>query len=834
MLELNRRHLLASAAATFAAVSATMPAWAQGEKVTQDDRRTRFDTGWRFAFGHLNDVEKDFGFGADLRTYAKQGIDATPVAKPDYDDSQWRPVTLPHDWAVELPFVHKEPKTPLKPDDHGAVWDPAANHGYKPLGRDYPETSVGWYRKVFDLRPEDKGKRISLEFDGVFRDAMVIVNGYIVRTHESGYTPFRVELNDFLNTDDKPNTVLVRLDASLGEGWFYEGAGIYRHVWLVKTNPVHIPQYGVCVRAKTDGTVEVTTTVRNDSDKDITVAVQHTLPERPEGSAKYSVQTLAAYASVEDRQVFKLDNPALWSLEDPYLHKLETTLTDNRIMEDDVGPGTDIAMDRVFTPFGFRDIKFDAQNGFFLNGKSVKLKGTCNHQDHAGVGAAIPDALQVWRLQQLKDMGCNAYRASHNAPTPELLDACDRMGILVIDETRLMTSSPEGLAQLETLIKRDRNHPSVILWSIGNEEPQQGTERGAHIARTMKRLCNDLDPTRLITAAMDNGYGEGITDVIDVMGFNYRDHLIDDFHKKFPNMPIIGSETASTVSTRGEYIKDDAAHIVPAYDTTAPWWATTAEGWWPHFARQPFIAGGFIWTGFDYRGEPTPYSSWPSISSQFGALDTCGFPKDNYWYYRAWWRPEPLLHLFPHWNWEGKEGKEGKDISVWAHSNADEVELFVNGKSAGRKTVTKGFHVEWTVPYQPGKIEAFAYKAGKVILKDKRETAGAPANIVLTTDRTSLVNDGMDCTVLKAEVFDAKGRPVPKADNLITFTVSGPGAVIGVGNGNPNSHEADKASQRKAFNGLCSAIVQVTGAGGITVTASAEGLTSGKVVLKSA
>ncbi|MFT4074574.1 MAG: beta-galactosidase GalA [Asticcacaulis sp.] len=825
MLDLNRRHLLAGTAATFVAVQAGT-SQAQVQTAAQDQRRTRFDTGWRFAFGHLYDVEKDFGYGGDLRTYAKQGIDATPVAKADYDDSQWRPVTLPHDWAVELPFVHKAPKTPLKPDDHGAVWDPAANHGYKPLGRDYPETSVGWYRKTFTLDAADKGKRISLEFDGVFRDAMVVINGYIVKRNDSGYTPFRVELNDFLNTDDTPNTVLVRVDASLGEGWFYEGAGIYRHVWLVKTDPVHIPQYGVCVRAKADGTVEVTTTVRNDSGETKTVTLNSNIYFTPIDTPvlAFSDLVLPPFSEQVISQTHTIKAPKLWAIDTPALYFADAS----------IWQGSE-HIDQVITRFGFRDIKFDAQTGFFLNGKSVKLKGTCNHQDHAGVGAAIPDALQRWRLQQLKDMGCNAYRASHNPPTPELLDLCDEMGILVIDETRMMTSSPEGLAQLETLIRRDRNHPSVILWSIGNEEPQQGTARGAHIARTMKRLCNDLDPTRLITAAMDNGYGEGITEVIDVIGFNYRDQLIDGFHDKFPNKPIIGTETASTVSTRGEYIKDDAAHIVPAYDTTAPWWASTAEGWWPHFDAKPYIAGGFIWTGFDYRGEPTPYSEWPSISSQFGALDTCGFPKDNYYYYRAWWRPEPLLHLFPHWNWAKEDGsKEGKDISVWAHSNADEVELFVNGKSAGRKTVTKDFHVEWTVPYQPGKIEAFAYKAGKVILKDRRETAGAPAKIILTTDRTTLANDGMDCTVIKAEVFDAKGRPVPKVNNLIQFVVSGPGAVIGVGNGNPNSHEADKASQRQAFNGLCCAIVQVTGAGGITVTATADGLASGKVVLKSA
>ncbi|MDV6332206.1 beta-galactosidase GalA [Asticcacaulis sp. 201] len=823
MLDMNRRHLLASAAATFAAVSAGLPALAQTVETGQR-RRLRFDTGWKFAFGHLNDVEKDFGFGADLRTYAKQGPDATPIAKPDYDDSTWRGVTLPHDWAVELPFVPNPKAATFKPDDHGSVWDPAANHGFKPLGRDYPDTSVGWYRKTFTLDASDAGKRISLEFDGVFRNAMVIVNGYILKVNDSGYSPFRVELNDVLNTDDKPNTVLVRVDASLGEGWFYEGAGIYRHVWLVKTDPVHVPQYGVRVRAKTDGTVEVATTVKNDSDQartiDILSGIRSLTGDVVSANTAPASVTLAPWSQSVVSETIQVSAPKLWSLEQPNLYTVTTTLRADQT-----------AVDRVSTTFGFRDIRFDAKEGFFLNGKSVKLKGTCNHQDHAGVGAAIPDALQVWRLQQLKDMGCNAYRTSHNPPTPELLDVCDRMGILVIDETRMMASSEEGLAQLETLILRDRNHPSVILWSIGNEEPQQGTKRGAKIARTMKRLCNDLDPTRLVTAAMDNGYGQGITEVIDVMGFNYRDGVIDDFHAKFPNMPIIGTETASTVATRGEYIKDDAAHIVPAYDTTAPWWATTAEGWWPHFDEKPYIAGGFIWTGFDYRGEPTPYSSWPSISSQFGALDTCGFPKDNYWYYRAWWRPEPLLHLFPHWNWEGKEGQ---DISVWAHSNADAVELFVNGKSAGRKAVVKNRHVEWTVPYQPGKIEAYAYKAGKVILKAARETAGAPAKVVLTTDRTALSNDGMDCTVIKAEVFDAKGRPVPKADSLVRFTVSGPGAVIGVGNGNPNSHEADKASERKAFNGLCCAIVQVTGAGAITVTASADGLAGGKLVLKSA
>ncbi|MCK5909874.1 MAG: DUF4982 domain-containing protein, partial [Caulobacter sp.] len=452
-------------------------------------------------------------------------------------------------------------------------------------------------------------------------------------------------------------------------------------------------------------------------------------------------------------------------------------------------------------------------------------KGSCNHQDHAGVGAAIPDALQVWRLEQLKSMGCNAYRAAHNPPTPELLDACDRLGILVVDETRRMSSDPTSLDELERLVRRDRNHPSVILWSIGNEEPQQATARGVKVAKTMKRLVNRLDPTRLVTAAMDSGFGEGISGVIDVQGFNYRHEKMDDFHARFPNMPIIGSESASVVTTRGEYVRDEAKSYVPAYDTDHPWWATTAEKWWSHAADRPWMAGGFIWTGFDYRGEPTPFNRWPSISSHFGALDTCGFPKDNYYYYRAWWRSEPLLHLLPHWNCQGREGQP---IAVWAHSNCDKVELFLNGKSQGVRAVKANHHVEWSVPYAPGVLEAHGYKNGKVVLRERRETAGPAAALRLTADRVRLTADGQDVAVLKVEVLDAKGRPVPRADDLVRFELSGPIDLIGVGNGNPTSHEPDVALQRKAFNGLAQAIVRTrqnqSGRGRVVV--SAPGLKS--------
>jgi beta-galactosidase len=819
----HRRDMLLSASA-LALLGLPSLAVAQTKPVDTNGRE-RLDEGWKFAFGHLNDPVKDFGFSDGLRTYAKQGPDSGPVAQLDFDDSKWRDITLPHDWAVELPFVPNPKAATLKPDEHGFVWDPAADHGFKPLGRDYPETSVGWYRRKIAWTAADKGKRLRVDFDGVFRSAIVIFNGYIVKEHAGGYVPFSVDLTDFLNTDGKPNVLAVRVDASLGEGWFYEGAGIYRHVWLVKHDPVHIVKDGVCVRSKTDGSIDVIVTVRNDSGYPADVVPDCWIDPKKTGSllldpvgksvlwgpldpgqqADYSISTGVA-------------SPRLWSLDDPFLYTATVQIRDK------AGKPFDTASVR----FGFRDIRFDADQGFFLNTKPVKLKGTCNHQDHAGVGSAIPDALNYYRLKCLKEMGCNAIRTSHNPPAPELLDACDELGMLVIDETRMMTSSEAGLDQLRAMIVRDRNHPSIILWSIGNEEPQQWTERGATIARTMKRVCRELDPTRGITAAMDGGYGQGITEVLDVIGFNYRDNKIDDFHKQFPHIPIIGTETASTVATRGEYVKDPAKHIVPAYDTEAPWWANTAEGWWPHFDARPYIAGGFIWTGFDYRGEPTPYPNWPSISSQFGVLDTCGFPKDNYYYYRAWWRPEPLLHLFPHWNWEA-----GATVSVWAYSNCDAVELFVNGKSAGRKDMAKDMHVEWSVPYQPGRIVAFGYKGGKVVTKESRETAGAAARIVLTADRTALTADGRDCAVIRAEVVDAKGRTVPKANNLIRFDVTGSAAIIGVGNGDPNCHEPDKATQRSAFNGLCCAIVQTgKAAGPVTISATADGLTSGKVVLK--
>lgn len=789
--------------------------------------RQRLDTGWRFHLGHGQDPQKDFDFGLDQRTYAKAGGKVAAAAAADFDDSGWAPVQLPHDWAIDLPFV--ESVAPRSAQASGIPGeaptdDPRAAHGFKPLGREFPETSVGWYRRALDIPASAAGKRLWLEFDGAFRESLVLINGFIAHEHEGGYSPFRVDITDLVSVGEA-NTLVVRVDASLGEGWFYEGAGLYRHVWLVTTDPLHVPQWGAVVRANPTGQgarAEIDLDLSNASDAvaDCEVAFRVIDPEGVAVARGQATTTVAAWSQGQVSTTLSWDRAALWSIETPRLYTLVADVT-----------VAGRAADRFEQTFGVRSAVFDPARGFLLNGRVVKLKGACCHQDHAGVGAAVPDRLQAWRIEQLKAMGCNAYRASHNPPTPELLDACDTLGMVVIDETRRMATDEAAMGELEALVRRDRNRPCVIAWSIGNEEQAiQGNARGARIARVQKRLINRLDPTRPVTAALDSGFGEGVSQVVDILGFNYRTDQMEAYHARFPNQPILGSETGSTVSTRGEYFNDEARHIVRAYDLEHPWWASTAEAWWSLTDERPYIAGGFIWTGFDYRGEPTPFGRWPSVGSFFGVMDSCGFPKDNYWYYRAWWRPEPLVHLFPHWTWPGREGQP---IPVWVHANVDRVELFVNGRSQGAKDVVANRHLEWTVPYEPGVIEARGWKDGKPVGPVRRETAGPPAAIELTADRKRLNADGQDVAILKARILDARGREAPAASDMLTFDVQGAGRIIGVGNGDPNSHEPDRAERRRAFNGLAQAILQTaTDRGTITVTASAPGLRSGTVRLR--
>ena len=775
------------------------------------------DPNWKFHLGDAASPDGDFGYGRDL-LFAKAGESGGAI-RSDFDDSAWRTLDLPHDWAVEQDFVN------IKDGNVEA-------HGFKPIGRQFPKTTVGWYRKAFDIPAADEGRRLAVKFDGVFRDAQVWINDHYLGRNQSGYNEFLFDITDYLNYGGK-NLLVVRADTSLYEGWFYEGAGIYRHVWLQKYDPLHIPEYGLFVSTRVgakaaDAQVKVETQVFNQTllraDGELTSFVLddqgRTVATAPPEPFRLGPDEVAA---VEQR--LTVAAPRLWSLEEPRLYRLVSLVrSSGRVL------------DRRETEFGIRTVLFDKDKGFFLNGRPVKIQGVCCHQDHAGVGSALPDALQYYRIALLKEMGCNAYRTSHNPPTTELLQACDRLGMLVLDENRLMGSAPELMAGFEKLILRDRNHPSVIAWSLGNEEfAIQDTPVGRRIAQSLAQRQRELDPTRLSSYAGNNGKNfTGINEVVDVRGFNYHLPDIDLYRQAHPDQILWGTETASTVCSRGIYADDKEQGYVCDYDINFPPWASTAEAWWSLYATRPWLMGGFAWTGFDYRGEPTPYG-WPCINSHFGIMDMCGFPKNNYYYYQAWWTDEDVLHIYPHWNWPGREGQT---IDVWCQTNCTSVELFLNGKSLGRKDVTAFKHLEWKVAYAPGVLSAKGWKKGRLITA-KVETTGAPAALRLTPDRTKVRADGEDAVVVNIAALDAQGREVPVAANLVQFAVVGSGRIIGVGNGDPSSHEPDKfldgKYERRLFSGKCQVIVQTTReAGDIRLTASSSGLKPATAVIAAA
>lgn len=753
-----------------------------------------FDDNWKFSFGHAANPEKDFNYG--LRTvFSKSGGAAGTAIDPAFKDSNWRSLDLPHDWAVELPFVN------VKSFE-------VESHGYKPVGGMFPETSIGWYRKHFKANAKDSGQRFQLQFDGVFRDAQCWINGFYVGNNKSGYTGVHYDVTDFISFE-KENVIVVRVDATQYEGWFYEGAGMYRHVWMNIYPTAHINTDGVFAYADISGNkalLSVETTISNDYGKwNGALTVSNQLIDKKGNVVAVTKEQAVTFNEGQQKtikQTINVNTPELWSLDNPYLYRVVTQLKSNGKI-----------IDNNSTRFGFRTIEIKT-DGVFLNGKYIKIFGTNNHQDHAGVGAALPDYLQHYRIRLLKNMGCNAYRTSHHAPTAELLDACDSLGMLVMDEQRLLNSSEEYISQFKRIIVRDRNHPSVFMWSIGNEEGWiHNNSFGKRIAQTFIALQQQLDPTRTCTYAADLGnVYSGINEVIPVRSFNYRQYAVADYHRDHPGQPIIGTEMGSTVTTRGEYERDTIRGYLPDHDITAPWWASTAETWWKLAAENKYWLGGFIWTGFDYRGEPTPFS-WPNINSHFGVMDVCGFPKNLYYYYQSWWTDKDVLNISPHWNWPVKWGQPAKEVDVWVNSNADNVELFLNGKTLGKKDMPRNGHLQWTVSYAPGKLEAIAYKRGKK-LTAKVETTGAPAEIVVTPYKTTMMADGKDVTVLNISIIDKEGREVPNANNMIRFSISGPGKIIGVGNGDPSSHEPDKcvegAWQRTAFNGKCQVILQGT------------------------
>ena len=789
-----------------------------GAQAQESVRETiRLDKGWKFAMGHAADPQKDFGCGTEYFNYLTKAnsIHNEGPYVQKFDDAAWQEIQIPHDWVTTLPYASEA----------------SHSHGYRTVGWKYPETSVGWYRKVLKIGNEDLGKRLMLRFDGIFRSAQVWFNGYYMGTEPSGYATQIYDITPYIKYGEE-NLICVRADASLEEGWFYEGAGIYRDVWLEKSAEVSVAPFGTFVYADlqqpyAEARLFIETEVCNSS---LTVqqceVIQRLLDANGQeiGKSETTALSLKAKQTIGCKQSIQISKPHLWSTTDPYLYQVETSVCLN-------GKVIDIYK----TTTGIRDIAFDAERGFILNGKPLKLKGVNLHQDHSGVGAAIPDALQAWRIKQLKKFGCNAYRASHNPMTPALLDVCDHEGILVIDENRLMGINEEHLRLLERMIKRDRNHPSIILWSDGNEEwGLENNIQGTRVAEAMREYTRLFDPTRPSTVA--NAGGTELIKGLDVVGFNYIvQNDVDNRKKANPTWRIVGTEETTGCGTRGWYfnLSEYPGRMVSLNRTMEQNYENIIERGWKFYAERPWAAGLFYWTGFDYRGEPNPLK-FPAHDSEFGILDYCGFPKDEAYYLKSWWTEEPILHIFPHWNLQGHEGEE---IEIWAYSNCDEVELTVNGKKLERQQMPKNGHLKWKAVYQPGRVVAIGYKNGKRIMTETIETTKPAYKMVLKTDRQEITADGRDLAVITVEVQDQKGRIVPDACPMLNFLLEGEAHILGAGNGDPMYAGEDhpktincKEFSIPAFNGLTQILIQSSETpSSISLNCLSDGLKTGSI-----
>jgi len=784
-----------AAAATAHGDSFPMPPPRDGivpRPAAEEAGRMLLDHGWLF---HLGDVPMPEVKGHQASYENAKAGAAHGAAAMSYDDSDWREVDLPHDWAIEAPV------------------DQGAN-----IAQGYRRRGVGWYRRTIRLDPALQGKYLEVDFGAIATNATIWFNGTIIDRNWSGYNGVHLDITPFARFGDQLNTIAVRVDADPMEGWWYEGAGIYRHVWLAVREPVHIVTDGVHCdpRQAADGSwsvpVEVTLDNIGTSPQPVTVDVQLIGPDGAsagETAVPIDVQPLVQATA---RAAIPVAQPRLWSPDEPTLYAVHVRVrSDGKVL------------DERRINIGFRTLRFDAATGFHLNGKPLKIKGTCNHQDHAGVGTAIPDSLWDWRVRRLKALGSNAIRMSHNAPPTELLDACDRHGLLVMDENRQFNPSPEYMAQLEWMVRRDRNRPSVFMWSVFNEEPMQGSPQGYEMVRRMAAAVKALDQSRPVTAAMNSGMftPSNVSHAVDVVGFNYQIDQYDKYHAAFPNKPLTSSEDTSAFSTRGEWASDKARHIATSYDDEGAPWGATHNTAWKAIATRPFLAGGFVWTGFDYHGEPTPFE-WPSTSSVFGIMDICGFPKMSFDLHRAQWIDDaPVLALAPHWNWAGREGQP---IRVVALTNVERVMLVLNGKPLGEKAVDRLAMPEWQVPYAPGRLEAIGYRGGREMARASVETTGPAVALRLTPDRRVMAGDGEDAQPVTVDAIDAKGRHVPTANLQATFSIAG-GTIIGLGNGNPTDHDPEKGDARKLFNGLAQVIVRADGGRGpLRLQAMAEGL----------
>jgi beta-galactosidase len=792
-------------------------------------RKERFDASWRFCLGDIPD-------GHD----------------PALDDGAWRALNLPHDWSIEGEFR----------EDHPSGW----GGGYLPGG-------IGWYRKSFRLAEEERGRAVSILFDGVYKNCDVYLNGQHLGFHPYGYTSFHYDLTPHLHYGERENVLAVRVDDSTkpDSRWF-SGSGIYRHVWLVVADPLHVPIWGAFVRTHKMNDhvtrVDMLTQVRNDAahERRFTLETRILDPQgqvvaehAPHPAAPRDLRQAAAPGeTVTLRQRLFLHGPQLWSDKAPAMYTAQTLITVDGAL-----------VDSYETPFGVREICFDADQGFLLNGERIKIKGVCLHHDGGCVGAAVPDRVWERRLELLKEMGCNGIRSSHYPPSPEFLDMCDRMGFLVMDEICdewRIGKVPYGYhkyfdewheADMLSMLHRDRNHPSIVLWSVGNEIPEQSWPEGVEVLRRLVEIVHAEDPSRPTTSACDNISAPSpatleFLDLLDVVGYNYVDRWYEhqelyygpDRHL-FPQRRMIGSENSSLPGIRGDYTLEPGQG----------WWGNyytrmiNVEQLWKYTAMHDYVAGDYMWTGIDYLGE----ARWPHRNSVSGVIDLCGFPKDGFYFFQSQWTEEPVLYLAPHWSWEGQEGRV---IPVICYTNCETVELFLNGRSCGTKSyafprpgmegldwsprfnrprpTTADLHLAWDVPYEPGVLKAVGRKGGEVICECEVATAGAPARLEMSADRAELCADGCDVAHLTVRVVDAQGRTVPNADNSVRFSIQGPAQILATDNGNPACHDSFLAPERRAFHGLCLGIVQMgETAGEIVVRAEAEGLAPAVVALRS-
>ncbi len=793
------------------------------EKQSGGERISSFNTNWQF---HLED---------------------SLVTKPS--EFAWKELSLPHDWSIEGEFNENHPAT--------------YNGGALPGG-------IGWYKKTFKVEVNDRQKELYIDFDGVYMNSEVWINDHYLGKRPNGYIGFRYHLTPYLNYGETENEIKVKVDNSQqpNSRW-YSGSGIYRNVWMVKTDKLHIKKWGTYVTTPMvtadSASLNIETSIVNNYPEAKSIVLKTSVLFNDKKITENSNHLkLTTKNELTFSEKLEIKSPELWSVETPQLY---TVLSEIYIDHE--------LVDTYKTPIGIRFFKFDLNKGFLLNDKPVKIKGVCNHHDLGALGTAINTRALERQLEILKEMGVNGIRTTHNPPAPELLELCDKMGFIVMNEAFDMWNNSKTThdyannweewhkKDLEDFVKRDRNHPSVFIWSIGNEIQEQWNEQGVETAKELKAIVTSLDSTRLITAGMNppvNMVNQDVTlqfdkanvnynalaasGVLDLIGYNYAHQTYEHHKQNFPNTPFIATETTSGLQTRGYYDQNsdslkrwpvrwdipftggNPGNTISSYDQVSAPWGSTHEETWKVIKKHDYLSGMFIWTGFDYLGEPTPYV-WPSRSSYFGVIDLAGFPKDVYYMYQSQWTDKPVLHVFPHWNWE-----KGKEVDIWAYYNqADEVELFLNGKSLGSKAKKADeLHVMWRLTFEPGTLKAISRRDGKTVLEKEIKTAEEASAIRLNADRKTIQRDGVDLSFITVSVLDKKGTLVPNAINNIAFKIEGPGKIVGVDNGDPTSHASFKASNRNAFYGKCLVIVQsLKQEGVIILTANSQGLSEATI-----